>query len=68
MPEHAHLSFPRGTLRRWDREVNDEPVPDDQPNRVTFVAVGVGRPASRDEIFAFVAENNARYAREHSEE
>jgi hypothetical protein len=53
-------------LRQWDRWVNEHPVPDDEPNRVTFV--GAGRPATREEILAFVAENNARYAREHSGE
>jgi hypothetical protein len=57
------VSFPAGTLQRWDRWVNEHPVRDDEPNRVTFA--GAGRPATRDEIFAFVAENNARYTREH---
>ena len=66
MPDRERLSFPQGTLRRSDREVNEHPVPDDQPNRVTFI--GAGRPATRAELVAFVAENNTRYAREHSGE
>ena len=60
------IKFPPGTLQRWDRQVNDYAVPDSDPNRVTFI--GVGRPATREEILAFVAENNARYAREHPDE
>jgi hypothetical protein len=35
--------------------VNEHPAADDEPNRLMFV--GVGRPATREEIFAFVAEN-----------
>jgi hypothetical protein len=63
MREHEPITFPPGTLRRWDRDVNEHPVHDDEPNRLTFI--GAGRPATRAEILAFVAENNARYAREH---
>jgi len=55
--------LPAGTLERWDREVNEHPLPDPEPNRLTFR--GAGRPATREEILAFVAENNSRYAREH---
>lgn len=61
--ERRRVSFPPGTLRRWDRRVNEHPARDDEPNRVMFV--GAGRPATREEILAFVAENNARYARDH---
>jgi hypothetical protein len=64
--DRRHVGFPPGTLQRWDRWVNEHPAADDEPNRLTFV--GVGRPATREEIFAFVAENNARYAREHPDE
>jgi hypothetical protein len=46
--------------------VNEHPAPNDEPNRLTFL--GAGRPATREEILAFVAQNNARYAREHSGE
>jgi hypothetical protein len=64
--DRGHVSFPPGTLRRWDRWVNEHPAPNDEPNRVMFL--GAGRPATREEILAFVAQNNARYAREHSGE
>jgi hypothetical protein len=33
---------------------------------LTFI--GSGRPATREEILAFVAANNARYAREHGDD
>jgi hypothetical protein len=60
------ISLPPGTLQEWDRQVNERPVSDGDPNRLTFV--GADRPATREEILAFVAENNARYAREHPDE
>jgi hypothetical protein len=66
MDDRERVTFPPGTLLRWDRDINAHPASDDEPNRVTFI--GVGRPATRAEILAFVAENNARYAREHSGE
>lgn len=66
MDDHERVSFPPGTLRQWDRDVNTHAASDDEPNRVAFV--GAGHPATRAEILAFVAENNARYAREHSGE
>lgn len=61
--QRARVSFPPGTLRRWDRHVNEQPAREEESNRVTFV--GAGRPATREEILAFVADNNARHAREH---
>ena len=64
--DREHVSFPPGTLQLWDRSVNEHPAPNDEPNRVTFL--GAGRPATREEILAFVAQNNTRYAREHSDE
>ena len=63
MGDRGHVSFPPGTLQQWDRWVNEHSAPDDEPNRLTFV--GAGRPATREEILAFVADNNARFAREH---
>lgn len=66
MDDRERVSFPPGTLRRWDRDVNEHAASDGEPNRLTFV--GAGHPATRAEILAFVAENNARYAREHSGE
>lgn len=64
--EGRHIAFAPGILQRWDLEVNEHSVVDDDPNRVTFA--GAGRPATREEMLAFVAENNARYAREHAGE
>jgi hypothetical protein len=66
MKDRRPVSFPPGTLRRWDRRVNQHPAADDQPNRVTFL--GVRGPATREEILTFVAQNNTRYAREHPAE
>lgn len=60
------IKFPSGTLQAWDRWVNEHAEPDSDPNRLTFI--GADRPATREEILTFVAENNARYAREHPDE
>jgi hypothetical protein len=60
------IKLPSGTLQKWDRRVNEHAVPDNEPNRVKFI--GADRPATREEILAFIAENNARYAREHLDE
>jgi len=60
------VKLPSGTLQEWDRWVNERAPADTDPNRVTFI--GAGRPATRDEILAFVSENNARIARERDDE
>jgi integrase len=57
----SHL--PTGTLRAWDRAVNEHPLPNTDPNRTAFAGAG-GRPATRDELIEFVRENDARIARE----
>lgn len=54
-----------GTLQEWDEAVNEDPVPDPEPNRTVLVGTG-GRPATRDELVTFVRENNARIAGERS--
>lgn len=64
--DRPQIKLPTGTLQKWDQCVNEHAVPDTDPNRVTFI--GAGRPATRDEILARVAEQNARYAREHPDE
>jgi hypothetical protein len=57
------IKLPAGTLQEWDRQVNEHPIPDTDPNRTILAGTG-GRPATREELLAFVAENNARIARE----
>jgi integrase len=54
--------LPSGTLREWDRVVNEHPLPNPDPNRAVIAGTG-GRPATRDELIEFVRENNARIAR-----
>lgn len=51
-----------GTLQEWDRIVNEDPMPNIDPNKTVLAGAG-GRPATRDELIAFVRENNARIAR-----
>ena len=55
--------LPSGTLRKWDRAVNEDPLANGDPNRTTLAGAG-GRPATRDELVEFVRENDARIARE----
>ncbi len=55
--------LPSGTLRAWDRAVNEQPLPNTDPNRTVLAGAG-GRPATRDELVGFVRENDARIARE----
>jgi hypothetical protein len=57
--------LPSGTLREWDRAVNEDPLANPDPNRTALAGTG-GRPATRDELIEFVRENNARIARERS--
>jgi integrase len=58
------LSISPEQLAVWDRAVNDDPVPNLDPNH--NVIAGSGRPATRDELIALVSENNARIADERS--
>ena len=55
--------LPSGTLRAWDRAVNEHPLTNTDPNRTVLAGAG-GRPATRDELVEFVRENDARIARE----
>ena len=57
------VELPPGTLEEWDRVVNEQPVPNADPNRTVLTGAG-GRPATRRELTEFVRENNARIARE----
>lgn len=50
-----------GTLEEWDRAVNEQLVPNTDPNQT--VLAGAGHPASPRELTEFVRENNARIAR-----
>jgi integrase len=60
------MSVPATTLKDWDRAVNEDPLPNPDPNR-TALAGGDGRPATREQLLAYARENNARVARERSE-
>jgi hypothetical protein len=57
------IKLPSGTLQEWDRNVNEHPLPNDDPNKTVLADTG-GRPATRDELIEFVRENNARIERE----
>jgi integrase len=61
--EGAVTTLPSGTLEAWDRAVNEDPLPNAEPNRTVLVGAD-GRPATREELIEFVRENNARVARE----
>jgi len=61
--ERPVVTLPSGTLEEWDRNINEHPLPNTDPNRTVLVGAG-GRPATRDELIEFVRENNARIERE----
>ena len=61
----AAIDLPSGTLEEWDRVVNEHPTTDTDGNRTVLAGQG-GRPAAREELVAFVRENNARIARARS--
>jgi hypothetical protein len=48
--------------------INANAQPTNPDANRTVLAGSRGRPATRDELVAFVAEQNARYTREHGEE
>ena len=57
------VSLPSETLSAWDQAVNEDPVPNTDPNRTALAGSG-GRPATPEELAAFVRGNNARVTRE----
>lgn len=57
-----------GSLKEWGDWINANAEPTNPDGNQTVLAGAGGRPATRDELVAFVAEQNARYAREHGEE
>jgi hypothetical protein len=61
--ERPVITLPSGTLQEWDCWVNEHAILDTDPNRTILAGTG-GRPATREELLAFVAESNARIARE----
>jgi hypothetical protein len=65
--ERPVVKLPSGTLQEWERWVNEHAVPNTDPNRTILAGTG-GRPATREELIAFLAENNARIARERAGE
>lgn len=62
-PARRRVKLPAGTLQEWDRAVNENPLPNDDPNRFVLAGSG-GRPATREEILAYVREHSERIARE----
>jgi hypothetical protein len=58
------VKLPSGTLEEWDRWVNEHGLPNTDPNPTIIAGTG-GRPATDEELLAFVAEHKARIAREH---
>lgn len=65
-PARRRVVVPPDTLSVWDRAINENPLPNDDPNRNVLAGSG-GRPATRDEVLAFVRENNERVARERAD-
>jgi hypothetical protein len=60
------INLPAGTLERWDRQVNEQAIPNTDRNRVTFI--GAGRPATREEILEYFAQPDPEDARQHPHE
>lgn len=56
------------SLDEWGRWINTHAQPSNPDGNRTVLAGSGGRPATREELVAFVAEQNARYAREHGGE
>ena len=62
-PRHRVATMPAGTLQEWDRVVNEDPLPNPDPNRTVLARSG-GRPATREELLEFARENDTRIERE----
>ncbi len=62
-PRRRVATMPAGTLQEWDRVVNEDPLPNPDPNRTVLARSG-GRPATREELLEFARENNTRIERE----
>jgi hypothetical protein len=56
------------SLEEWGEWINANAQPSNADGNRTVLAGSGGRPASREELVAFVAEQNARHAREHPDE
>ena len=56
------------SLEEWGEWINANAQPSNADGNRTVLAGSGGRPASREELVAFVAEQNARHAREHPHE
>jgi hypothetical protein len=52
----------------WGEGINANAEPTNADGNMTVLAGSGGRPATREELVAFAAEQNARYAREHPDE
>ena len=62
------IKSPFRSLREWGEWINANAQPTNPDGRRTVLVGSGGRSATRYELIAFVAEQNARYAREHGEE
>jgi hypothetical protein len=62
------IRSPFRSLKEWGAWMNANAQPTNEDGNRTVLVGSGGRPATRDELLAFVAEQNARYAREHREE
>jgi hypothetical protein len=56
------------SMEEWGEWINANANPAHADGNRTVLVGSGGRPATRAELIAFVAEQNARYAREHNEE
>ena len=64
MADDRTILEPRfSTWEEWDEWTNAHAVPDTEPNQTVLMGTG-GRPATREELEAYLAEHKARMERE----
>jgi hypothetical protein len=59
------IKSPFGSLEEWSEWVAANARPSERDGNRTVLVGNGGRPATREELVRFVAEQNARHAREH---
>ncbi len=57
-PARRVVKVSADTLREWDRQANENPLPNDDPNRTVLRDAG-GRPATREEILELAEKTGA---------
>jgi hypothetical protein len=67
MPDRPVIRSPFRSLEDWGKWINANAEPVNGDGNRTVLAGSGGRPATREELLRFVAEQNARFAREHAD-